>query len=103
MEDVNMDIARFETASVIRNQFTSLPQGVSYPFVSQGGQNAGDGPALVYVVLSAANVSSLDAVIEEKITERFNVQEGVEKTEVYGIYPSRWRVECDARKMESAG
>lgn len=103
MKDVNMDIARFEAAAVIRNQYPSLPEGVSYPVVNQGGQNASDGSVLVYVLLSPANVSSISQVIEEKITERLNALEGVEKTEVYGIYPFRWRVEYDARKMESAG
>ena len=50
-ENVNMDIARFEVANIIRNHYQSLPQGVSYPNAYQGGNNANTSPVLMYAIL----------------------------------------------------
>ena len=102
-EDVNMDIARFEVATIIRNHYQSLPPGVSYPGVYQGGQNANDRPVLTYAILSPPGYANLPRLIDERVAKHFNAVEGVEKTDVYGIHPTHWKVEYDAGKMESLG
>lgn len=102
-DKVNMDIARFEAAVIIRNLYQSLPQGVSYPNVYQGGSNANSNPVLIYTILSPHGFASLPQLIDEKVVKHFNTLEGVEKTDVYGISSSRWSVVYDADKMDKLG
>lgn len=102
-EGVDMDIARFEVATIIRNHFQSLPEGVSYPSVYQGGQKASDRPVLVYAVLSPPGYANLPRLIDEKVIKHMIAMEGVENAEMYGVYPMFWNVVYDAVKMESLG
>ncbi len=97
----DMDAARFEVASAIRNVYSSLPEGVSYPGISLSG--GGRVSRLSYLVKGGIPSREISKYVKEHVLNHLAAIPGVDKVDVGGGVPFQWVVTFDAGKVQSAG
>lgn len=97
----DMDAARFEVASAIRNVYPSLPSGVTYPGIYRSG--SGRVSRVSYLV--KGNIPSLEIskYVKEHVLSHLASIHGVDKVNVEGGVPFQWVITFDADKAKSAG
>lgn len=103
-KNTNLQTARFETAMAIRQIWSDLPGGVSYPLISmkQVDDNA-SGPFMSYSVNASESPSSIMFHVERYIVPLLASIEGVANVEVTGATPIEWLVEYDTERMYRLG
>jgi multidrug efflux pump subunit AcrB len=96
----NIDAARFEISTTIRQTWPSLPKGVSYPTiaVSRSDSNASL-PFLTYTINAPANAIDIQQFAKSNIGPKLSQIEGVHKVEVYGAQPMEWLLEYDYEQL----
>lgn len=100
----DMDAARFEVASAIRNVYSSLPEGVSYPDVRVARQSASrSGSELVYVLKGEMPSMEIEKYAREHLLAPLSSLPGVDGIVLSGATPFQWVITFDARKCESLG
>lgn len=97
----DMDAARFEVASAVRNIYSSLPNGVSYPRVSLSG--GGGGSSISYIVKGSIPSREISKYLREHVMGHISAIKGVDKVDVGGGVPFHWVITFDAAKAASAG
>lgn len=97
----DMDAARFEVASAIRNVYPSLPDGVSYPGISRSG--GGRTSRLSYLVKGGIPSREISEYVKENVISHLVAIRGVDKVNVYGGVPFQWVITFDADKVQSLG
>ena len=101
---VNIDAARFEVSTIIRQTWPALPEGVSYPtiYVNRSDNNA-NRPFLTYRILSPANPILIQQYAESNIKSALAQIAGVNRINVSGAMPMEWRLEYDYKQLETLG
>ncbi|MDR1864957.1 MAG: efflux RND transporter permease subunit [Bacteroidales bacterium] len=100
----DMDAARFEASSVIRQLYPKLPEGVSYPALSLNrADNEQEKALLVYSLQAPANPAGIQQYAEERMKPALAQVEGVNRMAVYGASPYEWMIEYDAAQLQAAG
>jgi multidrug efflux pump subunit AcrB len=101
---VDMDAARFEVASTIRQLYPKLPEGVSFPTLSLNRPNNEQEKALlVYSLQASANPAGIQQYAEGQIKPVLAQIEGVNRIAVYGASPYEWMIEYDAAQFRAVG
>jgi len=98
-KNVDIDLIRFEVASVIRQVYTQLPQGVSYPEISIGIKGEKKEVLLVYNIISPASPSFIQKYADENIFHKISKIKGVGDVVVYGANPLEYIVTLDVKKL----
>ena len=100
----DIDAARFEVSTIIRQTWPFLPEGISYPLISmtQSDEKAG-GPFLSYTVNAPANPIVIQLYAENNIKPKLAQISGVNKIDVRGAMPMEWRLEYDYKQLETLG
>ncbi len=97
----DMDAARFETASAVRNIRSSLPREITYPTVSRG---SGESVSRVsYLVKGDIPSREISRYLNEHVLSPLAAVPGVDKVEIGGGVPFHWVITFDATKAASAG
>ena len=98
----DMDAARFEVASAVRNVFPSLPSGVSYPSVrlSSGG---GGRTSISYILRGAMPSQEMEKYAREYILPHLSALADVDGVMLSGATPFHWVITFDAEKTASSG
>ena len=100
----DVDVARFEASSIIRQTWPSLPSGVRYPSIQMRRPDDGTtGPFMTYTLNAAATPIYIQRYAEENIKTRLSQIPGVFKVDISGATPMEWRLEYDNRKLSSLG
>ena len=99
----DMSAVRFEIASVIRNLYPSLPDGVSYPELSLNMYGGKSRTALSYDIRSSLSTKQISDFIEEKMITPLSAVEGVEWVNLSGVAPYEWVIEFDPDKVRLCG
>jgi multidrug efflux pump subunit AcrB len=101
---VNIDAARFEVSTIIRQTWVHLPKGVSYPsiYVSRS-DDAAARPFLTYTVNAPAAPVIIQQFAENSLKPKLAQIAGVNRIEVSGAMPVEWRLEYDYKQLESLG
>lgn len=100
----SIDMARFEVASVIRQLYPELPEGVSYPTLTLTGvDEKSNRPFMTYTINAPANPSIIQRYTEENIKTILSSLKGINKIEVYGATPMEWQLEYDSDQLSSLG
>ena len=99
----DMAAARFEVASTIRNLYTSLPSGVSYPDLSLNVSGGRSRTALSYDIRSSLSTKQISDFIEDRMITPLSAVEGVEWVNLSGVTPYEWVVEFDSDKVRLYG
>jgi multidrug efflux pump subunit AcrB len=101
---VNMDEVRFEAASIIRQLYPKLPDGISFPSLSLNRpNNQQERSLLVYSLQAPANPAGIQEYAEEVIKPALGQIEGISTISVYGASPYEWMVEYDADQLKAIG
>jgi multidrug efflux pump subunit AcrB len=101
---VNIDVARFEVSTIIRQVWPNLPQGVSYPAisVSRSDDNA-NRPFISYRIASPAGPIMIQQYAENNIKPRLAQIKGINRISLSGAMPMEWRLEYDYKQLETQG
>ena len=101
---VDINVARFEVATIIRQTRPSLPPQTSYPniSVSKSDENS-DRPFISYTINAPENLSQIYVVTEKLIKPRLANIKGIDRIDISGSTPMEYRIEYDAKQLETLG
>ena len=99
----DMDALRFEVASKIRNIYSRLPEGCSYPSISLNARNQESQTAISYRIRSPLPSLEIARFVEDHLLHPLSIIEGVSSVDFYGQTPFEWVVTFDADKAAAAG
>lgn len=100
----NVDAARFEASTIIRQTWPSLPDGLSYPVLEmQRPDNKTARPFMSYTLNAAATPIFIQRFAEEQIKPRLAGIPGIYRIDVTGATPMEWRLEYDSRQLSLLG
>ena len=100
----DMDVARFEISTIIRQTWKMLPENVSYPSISQRrADNNADKPLLTYTVNAPLAPFEIQEYVEQTLKPKLAMLEGLSQVEVRGAVPMVWRLEYDAEVLTKYG
>lgn len=98
----DMDMARFEISTIIRQTWPSLPPGVSYPRISVGrSDDSADRPFLSYTVNAPAIPLHIQHYVENQIKPKLAQINGIYNIDVGGATPMEWQLKYDYKQLES--
>ena len=105
-KSVDMDIARFEVSTAVRQVWPQLPEGLSYPSVSaRSAETSGSDrtPFIVYTI----NAPELPYKIQQYAEENFQPElariEGISQVDISGATPMEWILEYDLEQLRALG
>jgi len=101
---VDIDVARFEVATIIRQTRPSLPATTSYPIISVSkSDDNSNRPFISYTVNAPDNLSHIYEFAEKKIKPKLANIKGIDRIDVSGSTPMEYRLEYDAKQLETLG
>lgn len=100
----DMDATRFEVSTLIRQTWSQLPEGVSYPqiYASRSDYNASR-PFMTYTLNAPATPMLIQRYAEEHIKPVLGQLKGIYKVELTGATPMEWRLEYDHIQLTQLG
>ncbi|MDR2805604.1 MAG: efflux RND transporter permease subunit [Dysgonamonadaceae bacterium] len=100
----NLEAARFEVSSIIRQAWPYLPQGISYPTLSmnRSDENAGS-PFLVFSINAPTVPTLIQQFTENIIKPQLAQIDGLNNIDVSGAMPMEWQLEYDYKQLETLG
>lgn len=98
-KEVDMDAIRFEIANLIRQGYSELPEGVSYPLLSKSSSNENTSPILSYSINASESPYYIKKFTENNILPKLTTLKGINKVDVYGAAPFEWVIEYDTKKI----
>ena len=96
---VDMDAIRFEVANLIRQSYSELPEGVSYPSLSKSSANENTSPIVSYSINANESPHYIKKFTENYILPKLTFLKGINKIDVYGAAPFEWVIEYDTKKL----
>ena len=100
----DMEAVRFEVSTIVRQTWTQLPEGVSYPQIRANRTNEkASRPFMTYTLNAPANPILIQRYAEEHIKPVVGQLQGVYKVELTGATPMEWRLEYDNVQLERLG
>lgn len=100
----DVDAARFEASTIIRQTWPSLPNGLSYPVIEMSRPDENQSrPFISYTLNAAATPIFIQRFAEENIKPRLGSIPGIYRVDVSGATPMEWRLEYDSRQLTQLG
>ncbi|MDR1331325.1 MAG: efflux RND transporter permease subunit [Tannerella sp.] len=100
----DVDVARFEASTIIRQTWPGLPEGVSYPVLEMNRPDDTDSrPFMSYTLNAASTPVFIQRFAENRIRPRLAGIPGVYRIDVSGATPMEWRLEYDSRQLAALG
>lgn len=100
----DMDATRFEVSTLIRQLWSQLPDGVSYPQIStRRSDDKASRPFMTYTLNAPATPVIIQKYGEERIKPMLSALNGVYKVELSGATPMEWRIVYDIVQLEHIG
>ena len=100
----NIDAARFEASTIIRQTWPSLPDGQSYPVLEMSRPDDKEvRPFMSYTLNAAATPIFIQRFAEDQIKPRLSGIPGIYRIDVSGATPMEWRLEYDSRQLATLG
>ncbi len=101
-KNTDMDAARFEAASAIRNIYPSLPKGITYPEIRMEDDSEHD-YAVSYNLKGQLPPSEIDRYAREHLLPSLSAVKGVDDVMLSGSTPYQWVITFDALKADAVG
>lgn len=95
--------ARLELASAIRNIYSELPDGVSYPSISHNARGQKATTALSYLIKGNLPSQEIERYVREHVMPYISSINGVDNVSLHGATPYHWVITFDAARAASAG
>ena len=99
----DMEAARFEVASAIRNLYGKLPQEISYPYISLATSGSRESETLVYTIKADLPSERIEEYVTAHVSTPLSQVEGVGRVVLSGVTPFEWVVTFLPKAMEAAG
>lgn len=100
----DVEKARMEASSIVRQLWSSLPEGVSYPLVSaRQAKEEASAPFMTYTVTAPMNSMEISEYVDEKVKPALADIPGVADVAVHGVTPDEWRLEYDIDRITALG
>lgn len=100
----NIDAARFEASTIIRQTWPGLPDGLSYPVLEMSRPDDKQArPFMSYTLNAAATPIFIQRFAEDQIKPRLSSIPGIYRIDVSGATPMEWRLEYDSRQLATLG
>ena len=100
----DMDIARFEVSTIIRQTWPSLPPETSYPIISvRRAEESADRPFMTYTMNAPANPIIIQQFTENQIKPRLSQIDGINRIDVSGAQPMEWQLTYDNFQLQQLG
>ena len=100
----NIDAARFEASTIIRQTWPSLPDGLSYPVLEMSRPDDKEArPFMSYTLNAAATPIFIQRFAEDQIKPHLSGIPGIYRIDVSGATPMEWRLEYDSRQLATLG
>ena len=96
---VNLDVVRFEVATLIRQSYAQLPEQVSYPSINMRSSGQSKSNLLSYTLNSSASPHYIKKIAEDRIVPKISSVNGVNEVAVYGATPFEWRIEYRSQEL----
>lgn len=97
-EDSDVDVARFEVITKIRQIYNSLPDGVSFPTLSTSASSEKSVSIMTYTLNSPLPTNVIEEYAQKSIVNRLVNIDGIGEVYLYGATPFEWVVEFDYQK-----
>ncbi len=100
----DVDAVRFEASTIIRQTWSQLPSGVSYPYIDMKvpDENASR-PFLSFTLNAPSTPILIQQYAEEHIKPRLAQLRGIYKIDLSGATPMEWRLEYDSEQLRILG
>jgi multidrug efflux pump subunit AcrB len=95
------DIARFEVSTVVRQTWPSLPEGVSYPYISMSGTTEFSQPYLRYTVNAPFSPMQIQEYITDNLKPKLSEIPGIDRIDVSGASRMIYRLEYDYAMLQN--
>lgn len=102
-KNVNVDVLRFEIASLMRQIYPKLPEGVSYPSLSSAPSGEQLSPVLIYTLNAGVPSQQIQQYAEENIVKELARIKGVGNIGFSGATPFYVEVCFDPDKLDNFG
>ncbi|MCC8153103.1 MAG: efflux RND transporter permease subunit, partial [Tannerellaceae bacterium] len=100
----DIDAARFEASTIIRQVWPDLPAELSYPVLTMVTPDDTESrPFLTYTLNASATPIFIQRYAEEYIKNRLSSIPGIYRIDVSGATPMEWRLEYDNDQITSLG
>ena len=100
----DINAARFEASTIIRQTWPDLPEGLSYPVLEMSRPDDKESrPFLSYTLNAAATPIFIQRYAENQIKPRLSVIQGIYRIDVNGATPMEWRLIYDNRRLQELG
>ena len=100
----DVEAARFEASTVIRQAWPQLPDGMSYPIITmQVPDEDNVRPFMIYTLNASVPPIEIQRYAEENISPRLSQLEGVYRIAISGATPMEWHLQYDSRQLQSLG
>lgn len=101
-KNVDLEKARFEMASAIRNIYPSLPDGLTYPAISRQGRQSRAGTAIAYTLKGDLPSRDIERYAREHLLPALSAIEEVDEVQLTGATPWQWVITFDTDKALTA-
>lgn len=103
-----LDVARFEASTIIRQTWSELPRGVTYPYLAvqnpdDNDSKAANRPFLSYTINAATLPITIQNYAEDVIKPRLSEIPGIYKVEISGATPMEWQLTYDIKQLQVLG
>lgn len=102
-KETDMAAARFEVASIIRNIYTKLPEGVSYPSISLNTSGSRERSSLSHTIKAGIPAEQIYDFVVENVSTPLSRIEGVDKVNISGVTPFEWLITFNPEALEAVG
>ena len=100
----NIDAARFEASTIVRQTWPDLPDGVTYPVLEMSRpDDRASRPFLSYTLNAAATPIFIQRFAENQIKPRLSTISGIYRIQVSGATPMEWHLEYDNDQLTELG
>ncbi len=95
----DMEMVRFEIATLLRQTYKSFPKGVSYPVMSSSAKGDDGGEILTFTVNADLPTQEIESYVENHILTELALVEGVNSVILSGATPYYTEIAFDPQKM----
>lgn len=100
----NVDAARFEASTIIRQTWPSLPDGLSYPLLEMSRPDDKESRAFISYTLNAPSTPIfIQRYAENQIKPRLASIPGIYRVDITGATPMEWKLEYDSKQLTTLG
>ena len=102
-KNTNMESARFELATLLRQIYKGLPDGVSYPAISTSSSGREEKSILTFTVNADIPTQEIETYCQDHIVKAIGLVDGVNNVELTGATPFFRELAFDPQKLDAYG